>query len=135
MPGAFLRRWATSEAGTTVVEFALVLPVLVTFIFGIWFIGAAYNGGTEAGHAVELASRIYVTNPSATLADLQTAVSSHLISVPISSVNLTSATVTIGSAQSQHITWAYSTTAAIPFISAIPFNFHGTVDVPLATTS
>jgi Flp pilus assembly protein TadG len=122
-------------SGATVVEFALVAPALITAIFGIWFIGWAYNCGSEVGHAVELASRIYITNPAATSSDLQTAVASHLTDVPIADVTLTSAPATVGAATTQHITWTYHTTAPVPFISAINFNFAGVVDVPLATAS
>ena len=121
------------EGGGTAVEFALVLPLLVIFVFGIWYMGWALNLGGEVRHAVEMGSRIYITNPTATSDDLKTAVSSHLVNVPINSVTLNTSSTTIGTATSQHITWSYSTTAPIPFLSSIPISFAGAYDVPAAS--
>jgi hypothetical protein len=47
--------------------------------------------------------------------------------------SFSTAATTSTTASSQHITWTYQTTAPIPFISAVNFNFAGTVDVPLAS--
>ncbi len=133
-PSDLLRRWAAEGAGAAALEFALVLPVLITFLMGIWYVGWAINLGSEVRHAVELGSRIYVSNPNATSSDLSTAVSNHLTDVAIGSVTLNTSQVAHGTATSQHITWSYSTTAPVPFISAVAFNFSGAVDVPLATS-
>lgn len=130
----FLRRWLWADEGGAAVEFALILPVLATFVFGIWFIGWALFCGSEVRHAVELGSRIYITNPTATSSDLQTAVTSHLADVSISDVTLNSSTVAIGAASSQHITYSYQATAPIPFIPDVNFNFSGSVDVPAPTS-
>ena len=129
-----LRSYLTGADGGAAVEFALVLPVLATFVFGIWFMGWALFCGSEVRHAVELGSRIYITNPTATSTDLQTAVTSHLADVSINDVTLNSSTVTISGASSQHITYSYQATAPIPFISAVNFNFSGSVDVPAASS-
>ncbi|MBV9997138.1 MAG: pilus assembly protein [Caulobacteraceae bacterium] len=72
-------RLAADASGAAAVEFALVFPVLLTVILGIWYTGWAMSSGGEVRHAVELASRIYITNPNATNADLQAAVTSHLV--------------------------------------------------------
>jgi Flp pilus assembly protein TadG len=128
------RRFAAAQSGSAVVEFALLFPVLTMVIFGAWYTGWAINCGGEVRHAVELGSRIYITNPGATKSDLQTAVASHLISVPISAVTLDAAQQTIGTATSEHITWSYQTSAPIPFIPAAGYNLAGSYDVPLATS-
>ena len=120
-------------SGSTAVEFALIFPVLAMFILGIWYTGWAINCGSEVQHAVELGSRVYLTNPSATATDLQNAVSSHLIDVPIGSITLNAASQSIGLATSEHITWSYQTSAPIPFMSAVGYTFSGAVDVPMAT--
>jgi Flp pilus assembly protein TadG len=127
------RRALAERAGSAAVEFALIIPVALTFVFGIWYMGWALNCGSEVRHAVELGSRIYVTNPTATQSDLTTAVDSHLIAVSSSAITLNVASKTEGSATVEHITYSYSTTAPIPFISAIPLTFSGSVDAPLAT--
>jgi Flp pilus assembly protein TadG len=133
--GRRLREGAADETGAAAVELALVAPLLTICLFGIWWIGWAIYCGGEVRHAVELGSRIYITNSSATLDQLKTAVSSNLIDIPMSSVTLNAATGAIGSAATEHITWSYSITAAIPFLSAIPIAFSGALDVPAASAS
>jgi Flp pilus assembly protein TadG len=132
-PARRLRQLIADRCGAAAVEMALVLPVAMAFIFGIWYLGWALNCGSEVRHAVELGSRIYISNPSATSDQLRTAVASHLTDVPISAVTLTPSTQTIGSASSQHIVWSYQATEDIPVFSALTLNFSGAVDVPLAT--
>jgi len=128
-----IRSGLRDNAGTTAVELALVCPLLVTFIFGTWCLGWALYTGGEVRHAVELGSRVYITNPNATLSTLQTAVSSHLTEVPISGFSLGVATQAVGTATTEHITWSYQTTASIPFVPTLPLSFTGAIDVPLAT--
>ena len=134
MRRARLLRACADQSGAAAVELALVMPLLVMFLMGIWYLGWSLNLGSEVRHAVELGSLVYIVNPSATSSDLQTAVASHLTDVPVGSINLAVSTSTIGLASSQHITWSFSTTAPIPFIPAVNFNFSGSVDVPAATS-
>jgi Flp pilus assembly protein TadG len=127
------RAWLADQRGATAVEFALVLPLLVIFIMGIWYMGWSMNLGSEVRHAVELGSRIYITNPNATDNELKTAIASHLTDVPINSITLSTSTSTIGSASSQHISWSFQTSAPIPFMSSMQISFNGSYDVPGAT--
>jgi Flp pilus assembly protein TadG len=128
-----LARPALDRSGAAAVEFALVVPALTVFIFGIWYIGWLLDTGGDVRHAVEQASRIYISNPSATSTDLSNAVASHLTSVNINQVTLSAASHTVGSATVERITWSYTTTANIPFLTTITAPFSGTVDVPMAT--
>ena len=127
-----LGRLADNRGGAAL-EFALVLPALTVFVFGVWYMGWAVNLGSEVGHAVEQGARIYISNPNASSDDLKTAVSSHLMDVPIDSITLNVSQSTIGLATSEHVTWSFQTTAPIPLISAIPITFTGSYDTPLAT--
>ena len=128
-----LAQLAEDRRGTTAVEFALVLPVLVVFIFGIWYLGWLLNCGGEVRHAVELGSRVYISNPNATQSDLTTAVASHLTDVNINQVTLSTSSQTVGTATIEQISWSYTTSAQIPMLPTITVPFSGTVDVPMAT--
>jgi Flp pilus assembly protein TadG len=130
---ARLQMRLADQSGAAAVELALVMPLLVVFIMGIWFMGWSLNLGSEVRHAVELGSRVYISNPNATTSDVQTAIASHLTNVPIGSINLATSTSTIGSATSQHISWSFRTTPPIPFVSSMPITFNGSYDVPAAT--
>lgn len=129
----FCLRLAMAHGGAAALELAMVMPLLVAFIMGIWFMGWSMDLGGEVRHAVELGSRIYITNPSATSSDLQTAISSHLTDVQLSAISLNTSTATVGATTSQHITWAFQTRAPIPFVNTIPISFNGSYDVPAAT--
>jgi Flp pilus assembly protein TadG len=119
--------------GAAAVEMALVFPLFMMFSFGAWCLGWGLYCGGEVRHAVELGSRVYISNPSATLSDLQTAVDTHLLDIPSSAVTLHATTSTVGIATTEHITWSYQTTASIPFVPTLPMNFSGGVDVPMMT--
>lgn len=128
-----LSLWA-EISGTTAVELAMVMPVMVACVFGAWTLGVALYYGEEARHAVELGSRIYLVNANATTAQLQTAVASHLMDIPISSITLTPASTTVGGAAAEVITWSYQTSASIPFAPAIPMTFTSSITVPAAAS-
>jgi Flp pilus assembly protein TadG len=128
-------RWRgfADRSGATALELALVFPALITLIMGIFYAGWAMYCGSEVRHAVELGSRVYIVNPSATLTDLKTAVSSKLVYVSMTGVTVNSTTQAVGAATNQHITWSYQTTLAIPFVPVQTLPFSGMIDVPLAT--
>ena len=134
--GAARRRLVrlADRSGATAVEFAIVFPLMVALIFGIWSLGWALYCGGEVRHAVELGSRIYISNPSAATSDLQTAVNSHLLDVPVANFSLSATTATVDSATNHHITWSYQTALSIPFVPNLPMNFTGAIDVPEATS-
>lgn len=121
------------RSGAAALELALVFPLLTMLIFGIWYLGWNIYCGGEVRHAVELGSRIYISNPSATTGDLQTAVAAHLQDLSISNFSLATSQQAVGTATNQHITWSYNTTLSVPFVPSLPMNFSGAIDVPLAT--
>ncbi len=131
-PTSILRQLG-DRAGAAAVELALVFPFLVMIIFGIWYTGWALYSGGEVRHAVELGSRVYISNPNATLSDLQAAVSANLLDVPVSGYTLNATTQPVGSATTEHITWSYQTAISIPFVPTLPMNFTGSIDVPMAS--
>jgi Flp pilus assembly protein TadG len=127
-------RLARNLSGATALEFALITPPLIMTVFGTWYLGWAFNCAGEVRHAVELSSRLYITNSSTTLSQLSTAVSGHLNDVSISQVTLAASSQTIGTATVEHITWSYTATAPIPLVSTLSFPISGVVDVPMVSS-
>jgi Flp pilus assembly protein TadG len=123
------------RSGAAAVELALVLPLFVMFVFGIWQLGWGLFNGGEVRHAVELGSRIYITNPNASASDLATAVASHMNDLPMSAITLAVTPQTVGTASIEHITWSYQYVVSIPFMTMPPMSFSGAVDVPLETAT
>lgn len=60
-----LKRISLREDGATMVEFALILPLLVTLIFGIIEMGLLFNAWVSVQHAAELGARYAVTGQTA----------------------------------------------------------------------
>lgn len=58
-----MKRVLRSQDGANAVEFALVLPILVILLFGIFTLGLAYNVKLVANHASRDAARFGATLP------------------------------------------------------------------------
>lgn len=56
-----MRKRLRSHEGANAVEFALILPILVILVFGIFTIGMAYNTKLVANHAVRDGARFGAT--------------------------------------------------------------------------
>ena len=55
------KRLVSGQAGTVAVEFALILPILITLIFGIYQFGMAYNNYLAISHAAREGARMAAT--------------------------------------------------------------------------
>lgn len=69
------------EDGATAVELALVLPLLIVLIFGIFQFGLTQHTLSSIEYAMERASRRLMLDPTLSQADLQAAVTSDLDSL------------------------------------------------------
>jgi len=62
MTGAFLRRLRRADAGSSAVEFAMVAPILILMLFGVFEFGRALWTQSMLDFAVEQASRCATIN-------------------------------------------------------------------------
>ena len=73
--GARVNRWTRhclfDRAGTAAIEFGMVLPVFLLFIFGTVEFGRFMWSEHALDYAAEQASRYALANPSASLTDVQ----------------------------------------------------------------
>lgn len=120
------------ESGATAVELALVLPMFITLLFGIFNYGWAMYCGGEVRNAVEQASRLLIEDPDATLEELRTAVAANLHGATIDQVTLDRTTETVGgSLQVVRISWTYSYVVDTPFLSQKILRFDSSIVTPL----
>lgn len=80
------RNFLKSEKGSNAVEFALLLPVLVMLIFGIFEFGLAYNNYLAITHAAREGARIAsvdLNNP-----DLESTIIERAYPVPLTADNI-----------------------------------------------
>lgn len=119
-------------AGATAVELALVMPLFVTLVFGVFNYGWALYCGAEVRYAVQRASRILIADPDATVVDLRAAVETRLNGADIDDVTLTLATETFGaSTQVARISWTYAYTVETPFLDDAVLTFDSSLLTPL----
>ncbi|MDP1737121.1 MAG: pilus assembly protein [Caulobacter sp.] len=129
-----LRRpgWRRCESGATAVELALVMPMFVALVFGIFNYGWAIYCGNEVRYAVQRASRLLIVEPDTSLEDLRAAVAERLNGAEIEDVDLAMTTETFGaSTHVARITWTYAYTIQTPFLDDAVLNFDSSLLAPL----
>lgn len=127
-----IRGLRRNESGATAVELALVLPMFIALLFGIFNFGWALYCGAEVRNAVEQASRELIANPHLTLTELRTAVAARLHGATIDQVTLAKTTETVGvSTKVARISWTYSYVVDTPFLDQKVFSFDSSIVTPL----
>ncbi len=130
-PAALARRFRNDRRGATAVEFSFILPILLTFILGIFQLGWGIYCGNDVRHAIERAARIYISNPTATDQEFLSAVTTNLNAVSISAVAITVTKPTSAGAQMAQIAWTYNYGLHIPFVPTMTLNLGSQILVPV----
>lgn len=120
------------NSGAAAVELALVLPVFITFVFGIFNLGWALYCGAEVRHAVERSTRLLIKDPTTSASTILTNVKSQLSSANPNAVTLTKTTQAVGTGGGiATLSWTYAYTLTSPFMASKTFNFDSSMVVPL----
>jgi Flp pilus assembly protein TadG len=120
------------NSGAAAVELALVLPVFITFVFGILNLCWALYCGAEVGHAVERSTRLLIVDPTTSAATILTNVKSQLSAADPNAVTLTKTTQAVGTGGGiAKLSWTYAYTLSSPFMTSKTFNFDSSMVVPL----
>jgi Flp pilus assembly protein TadG len=121
----FAKKFIRDSRGNAAVEFALVFPLFLIFIFGTFYIGWVTYGTYTVHHAVVQSARILQLNPTTTQGQLQTFVRSKVDAVGGSS-NVT-VTLTMGAAsngtQLARATATYPMSFVVPLLGTYSFNY------------
>lgn len=72
----FARKFAADRAGSSAIEFAIAVPILVTFIWGIFQVGLLYRANAGMQHALGEAARYATIYPTPTDQQIQTKITS-----------------------------------------------------------
>jgi Flp pilus assembly protein TadG len=115
------RRRDRSEEGASMVEAALILPLLALLLFGLVEFGRAFNAQVTLTHAAREAVREYAINhdPAAAAAAAQAA------SPTLDSAQLGVATTPCVGGQQTSVTLTYPFNLAIPFLGSQNINMKG----------
>jgi len=73
----FARKLVSDRAGSSAIEFAVAVPILVMFIWGIFQIGLLYRANAGMQHALGQAARYATIYPTPSDTDIQNKITSH----------------------------------------------------------
>lgn len=129
------RSLAGDKGGATALEFAIISPVFIALVFGVFNMGFALYCGAAVRHAVQESSRVLMFDPNTTANTLKAKVTSKLVQVPVTNLSLTITDETV--TQTEHlkrVTWTYNYLVYAPFISSKTFEMGSSVTVPMLVT-
>lgn len=119
------RRWnpvdrlLVSRCGATAVEFALIAPIFLIMVIGIFEMGRAMWIKSSMQFAVEEASRYAIVNPTATTSTLETQATTALTDMGVGfsgDVTFTATEIVSGSRTFKQILGSYSFTVLVPLV-------------------
>lgn len=127
-----MRRFRRDDSGASAVELALVMPLFVALVFGLFNYGWALYCGNEVRYAVQRASRLLIADPDATIDELRAAVAQRLNGADIDDVDLSLATETLGAGtRVARVSWRYAYAVETPFLDDAVLTFDSSLLTPL----
>jgi len=120
------------EEGGSAVEFALLSPVLIALVFGVFELGWALHCSSDVRHALEATGRTLELNPTYDQSALTQDFTGRLTDIPLSNVVLTySKTTTSGGVAVGEIDVTYTHPLGYPVANLGRMQFHSSTSVPL----
>jgi Flp pilus assembly protein TadG len=121
-----LRSLIGDRAGTTAVEFAIVAPMFLAMLFGVFEMGWAFHCNQTVDYATTTAARSLIANPSLSQSQLQTKVQTlagqladnNGISVALSE------DASNASPRLARVTATYTHSFTVPFLSAWHYTYN-----------
>ena len=126
-----VQRLLANDGGIAAVEFAMVLPIFIAIVFGIFQIGWAQHKLSTIRFAMERASRGLMIDPNLTEAELRTAVTSRLSSTADPNVTITLNIVEGDGGSVARLTGAYTSQIGVPGVATFPLQWTTTVSTAL----
>jgi len=124
------------RGGATALEFAILAPVLIMMLIGIFNVGYAMYCGSAVRNAVQRSARVLVATPSTTAATLTQSAEAMLVDVPVNNLTLTITTEQVTAAeQIKRVSWTYNYDLWIPLINAQSLSFNSSMVVPMPPTN
>ena len=126
-----LRRLARDRTGATAAVFALVLPIFIAMVIGLFQFGWTQHCASSLRFALEQAGRSLMLNPSLTQAQLKTMVQSKLAVGADPNVTVELDIYGTGPNRTAVLTGGYTRSFGLPGMAVIPVNYSTAVTTPL----
>ena len=127
------RHCLSDRAGTAAIEFAIVLPVFLLFIFGTLEIGRFMWSEHALDYASEQASRYALANPSASLADIQSFAETQVMTVNDSEVTVLVVSETLDGIDYLKVTVTHLYKTLLPLVPFGPFTLTRVARIPVVS--
>jgi Flp pilus assembly protein TadG len=128
------RSFKSDETAGTAIEFALVAPFLMIFLFGIFVFGWSMNAMSSVRYALEETSRALQMKNSLTQSEIARMVKDHVQQLGLQDIEVTLAIDEPSSGfRLAHVTATYSFVVEIPLVDPYPVNYTASITVPLVT--
>jgi len=135
--GGTRRPWAFAGdvSGGSGIEFALIAPVLIMLLFGIFAFGWSMNSTSSVRYALEASARSLQLNNTLTQSDIQAVATQKLKALGLQNVNVTITTdQPSGGFCMAHVKASYAFVISFPYFSDYPISYAAMVNVPLANS-
>lgn len=109
--------------GATAVEFALIAPMLMTFVIGILMLGIAYYEGATMQWSLERSLRAAMLDSHVTEADIEELMADDLARIGSPDINLVYAIDESGSVPLGVATASFDVPLEIPFVPDLSLHF------------
>ncbi|MFN3515233.1 MAG: TadE/TadG family type IV pilus assembly protein [Phenylobacterium sp.] len=126
--------FATDEGGATAVELALVLPALLTLLFGIYQFGWTQHTLSSIRYAMDSAARGLLIDPTLTQSQLQAAVTSRLDELAAAKTTVSLTKTDTANGRIATLSTRYVAEFGVPGLAAFKIPFDVTVTTALRAT-
>lgn len=134
-PRRLRRGLCGDRRGTSAVEFAIIAPVFIALLLGVFELGWALHCNQSVDWAVQTAARQLVANPTMTNAQLTSSVQSILSNLDYDpnavTVSLTEDPAG-ASPRLAHVTASYAHAINVPFINPVSYTYNTTSTMVLS---
>jgi Flp pilus assembly protein TadG len=127
------RRAIRDERGSAAVEFALVLPAFLAFLFGFFEFCWAQNAEAAVRTALEQAARILVITPTTSSSTIQSFVQGKVTTLAQGTVTVTTSIATGANGKVATLTATYPHTIGIPGMATYNITYQTTVQAGIPT--
>jgi len=126
-----VQRFRRHDGGASALEFAILLPVFLMFMLGIFQMSLVFYQVGTAQHALEEAARTLMVRQDMTPAEVEVAVRDRLDAFLLQPVTITQALERAGDADVVRVNVSFTMEVAIPFVPSLVIPLGAQTTVPV----
>ncbi|MBL9095535.1 MAG: pilus assembly protein [Alphaproteobacteria bacterium] len=126
-----MKRFWNATGGASALEFALVLPVFATMLFGTIQMGLAYYFAGSVQYALERTARLTMVDQDMSASQVQTAFSNELATFTDQDIDVNYVVDSAGDVPIAQLTANYQHDFIVPFVPSFSVTFTAETRVPL----